>query len=150
MVKLNNIKKAWISIIIFCIAVLLGSNSVQAVYFSGWKNGSNPLWTSREFYCIEHQDYFTVGNWNKVSEQVITSNDASQSNRALAYILRDAVKTGDTGYNGKGAHQYAVWRWYYNAGINTKYPGENAIYNAGMKQPQIKYSNSKSNITILQ
>ncbi len=148
MVKLNNIKKAWISIIIFCIAVLLGSNSVQAVYFSGWKNGSNPLWTSREFYCIEHQDYFTVGNWNKVSEQVITSNDASQSNRALAYILRDAVKTGDTGYNGKGAHQYAVWRWYYNAGINTKYPGENAIYNAGMKQPQIKYSNSKSNIKV--
>ena len=148
MVKLNNIKKAWISIIIFCIAVLLGSNSVQAVYFSGWKNGSNPLWTSREFYCIEHQDYFTAGNWNKVSEQVITSNDASQSNRALAYILRDAVKTGDTGYNGKGAHQYAVWRWYYNAGINTKYPGENAIYNAGMKQAQIKYSNSKSTIKV--
>ncbi len=148
MVKLNNIKKVWISIIIFCIAVLFGSTSTQAVYFSGWKNGSNSLWTSREFYCIEHQDYFTVGNWNKVSEQVITSNDSSQANRALAYILRDAVRTGDTGYNGKGAHQYAVWRWYYNNGTNTKYPGESAIYNAGMRQPQIKYSNSKSTIKV--
>ena len=148
MVKLNNIKKVWISIIIFCIAVLFGSTPTQAVYFSGWKSGSNSLWTSREFYCIEHQDYFTAGNWNKVSEQVITSNDPSQANRALAYILRDAVRTGDTGYNGKGAHQYAVWRWYYNNGTNTKYPGESAIYNAGMSQPQIKYSNSKSNISV--
>lgn len=148
MVKLNNIKKVWISIIIFCIAILFGSTSTQAVYFSGWQSGSNSLWTSREFYCIEHQDYFTAGNWNKVSEQVITSNDPSQANRALAYILRDAVRTGDTGYNGKGAHQYAVWRWYYNNGTNTKYPGESAIYNAGMSQPQIKYSNSKSNITV--
>lgn len=134
MSNLKKLKKLYFSILITIIAIILGSSAVNAVWFSGWKNGSNPLWTSREFYCVEHQDYFTVGDWNPIDTWTINSDDASHSNRILANILYNGIKTGQGGYNGRGEYQWAVWKWFYDNGrVNTE-PVSSARYNLAFNE----------------
>ena len=134
MSRLKRLKKLYILILTTIIAIILGSSTVSAVWFSGWKNGSNPLWTSREYYCVEHQDYFTVGDWNPISTWTINSDDASHPNRILANILYNGIKTGQGGYNGRGEYQWAVWKWFYDNGrVNTE-PVSSARYNLAFNE----------------
>jgi len=131
---MSRLKKLYILILTTIIAIILGSSTVSAVWFSGWKNGNNPLWTSREYYCVEHQDYFTAGDWNPISTWTINSDDASHPNRILANILYNGIKTGQGGYNGRGEYQWAVWKWFYDNGrVNTE-PVSSARYNLAYKE----------------
>ena len=158
--KVNNIKKVFISIVMFCIAVLLGSTSSQAVYFSSWKAGSNPLWTSKDFYCIQHQSAFGGGEYTEnVSERmVIRSDNPNQSYRALAYILKEGIETGNGGYNRRGKYQIAVWKWYLENPVNGQRLNERnpekdgysdyGLYSTAKNVKSIPYSNANTGITI--
>ena len=150
MSNLKKLKKLYISVLIMITAIILGSSSVNAVWFSGWKKGSNQLWTSREFYCIEHQDYFTAGNWNPINSWTINSDDPSHANRILANILYNGIKTGQGGYNCRGEYQMAVWKWYYmNGRVNTSYvdsPRYDLAYRETLNPTP--YSNGKAGLSI--
>ena len=118
MSKISKVQKIVLAFIILTFALLIKSSAVQAVYFNGYAD----LKASRTYYCIEHQDGFTGGEWAPYSYTTIKSDDSSQSRRALAYILYQGVRSGNGGYNYYSNYQIAVWKWYYQAGINTRYP----------------------------
>lgn len=138
---MNKVKKSIVLVLMIILGIVIGCTNVNAVYFSSFA----ALKSSREFYCIEHQDGFHGGTWNPVSSQTITSDDPSQLNRALAYILYQGAKSGNGGYNYRGPYQIAVWKWYYQVGINTRYPNgysDNGIFDRAMTQQSVPYSNS--------
>ena len=144
--RTSKIQKTLIAFILMIIAICTKSSvSLGAsVWFSGWKAGSNPLWNSHSYYCLEHQDGFNGGTWNSYKTQTIRSDDSSQANRALAYILYQGIKTGNGGYNGRGTYQYAVWRWYYmHSGMN-KINVSSSLYETAMKQKSIPYSSANT------
>ena len=116
MSNLKRLNKLYISLLVTIIAIILGSSIVNAVDFSGFSDGNNPLEASKEFYCIEHQAWFSKGTWEPTSTWTITSDNVSHPNRILANILYNGIKTGQGGYNFKGEYQWAIWKWFYENG----------------------------------
>ena len=122
MIKSNMSKKLLISLLmIFAVLFIKASYSHAATKFF---NSFDELAGSREFYCIQHGIPVTKGTWVSGSTEVVASASGWESDRILAYILADAERTGDTGYNNNGDHQEAVWHWYTPSSI-----GANDVYN---------------------
>ena len=122
MIKSNKFKKILISLLmIFAVLFIKASYSHAATKFF---NSFDELAGSREFYCIQHGIPVTKGTWVSGSTEVVASDSGWESDRILAYILADAERTGDTGYNNNGDHQEAVWHWYTPSSI-----GANDVYN---------------------
>ena len=145
MSKISKVQKIVLAFIILTFALLIKSSAVQAVYFNGYAD----LKASRTYYCIEHQDGFTGGEWAPYSYTTIKSDDSSQSRRALAYILYQGVRSGNGGYNYYSNYQIAVWKWYYQAGINTRYPSgfsDGGLFDKAMNIESVPYSNESASI----
>lgn len=142
MSKLNKIQKILIAFVVIIITLLTKSNAVGETH---WFNSYDELKASKDFYCIEHQDGMDGGEWYASETKTYNSDDKSQSNRALAYILREGERTGNGGYNYWSKYQIAVWKWYYNYhNINTNWPSEytdNGLYEEAMKVKEIPFSN---------
>lgn len=141
--KLSKIQKILIALAVIMVSLLTKCNAVQAIYFGGYSD----LKASRTYYCIEHQDGFDGGTWNPYSTTTIRSDSSSQRDRALAYILYEGVKTGNGGYNYHSYYQIAVWKWYYSAGINTRYPSgysDGGLYDRAMGIGSIPYSDESA------
>lgn len=80
---------------------------------------------------------------------MINSDDSSQANRALAYILYQGIKTGNGGYNYHSIYQIAVWKWHYQYAYNTGWPDDytdNGLYDEAMKVESVPYSNTSASI----
>ena len=153
MIKSNMFKKLLISLLtIFAVLFIKTSYSHAATkHFSGL----DELIQSKEFYCIQAGLPITEGTWVSGSTEVVSSDDG-QPDRALAYILADAEKTGDTGYNGNGDHQVAVWHWYqeHSGKYYIREVDANSVYNEAINAPYINSNNSAEletgNLTVIE
>ena len=114
------IKKLLFSLMITLGSILMATTFVRASI--SFPNGYEDLKTSNTYYCMEHQDGFSAGTWEAISSQTIRSDDPDRNLRTLAKILYDGIVSGQGGYHQDhgGQYQYAVWKWCYANGINTR------------------------------
>ena len=129
MIKTSKFNKFIISLLLILVALLIRSTSSSYVYGSEYTfKDFDELYNSKEFYCNNHGVNFDGGTYVSDGNYVITSDDVSQSERTLAYILYYGAKTGQGGYNRNSPYQKAIW------GMN-----DSPVYNAAINIQQIKY-----------
>ena len=150
MSNLKRLNKLYISLLVTIIAIILGSSIVNAVDFSGFSDGNNPLEASKEFYCIEHQAWFSKGTWEPTSTWTITSDNVSHPNRILANILYNGIKTGQGGYNFKGEYQWAIWKWFYENGRVSTIPVSSPRYDLAYRETinPLPYSSENAGLSV--
>lgn len=123
MIKTSKFNKFIISLLLILVALLIRSTSSSYVYGSEYTfKDFDELYNSKEFYCNNYGVAFDGGTYVSDGNYVITSDDVSQSERTLAYILYYGAVTGQGGYNCNSPYQKAIWGMddspVYNAAIN--------------------------------
>lgn len=143
-------KKILFSLMITLSSILMATTFVRASI--SFPNGYEDLKKSNTYYCMEHQDGFSAGTWDAIYSQTIRSDDPDRNNRTLAKILYDGIESGQGGYHQDhgGPYQYAIWKWCYVNGINTR-AVDSAIYDqayAAVANPTTYTEAGKAAITL--